>query len=133
MLSTLFMDCTGINNIHRTVHIQTHCFRRTAVEIGYIFLATNPFEGQTKLMLSEKPVNKWLVIHLHYFKIVIFFWLKNSIHLHIMLKFNQQSENLDEAITAHFNIINNHSWHQDHVTCWTNEKKAIGQQSDSRQ
>ena len=45
----------------------------------------------------------------------------------------QQSENLDNAIPAHFDIVNKHSWRQDHVTCWSNENKAIGQQFDNGQ
>ena len=44
----------------------------------------------------------------------------------LMMIFIQQSENLDNPITAHLN----HSQRQDHITCWTNENKAIGQQFD---
>ena len=34
--------------------------------------ATDPFEGQTKLLLFEKPVYSCFVIHLHFFKIFLF-------------------------------------------------------------
>ena len=34
--------------------------------------ATDPFEGQTKLLLFEKPVYNCFVIHLHFFKIFLF-------------------------------------------------------------
>ena len=34
--------------------------------------ATDPFEGQTKLLLSEEPVYNCFVIHLHFFKIFLF-------------------------------------------------------------
>ena len=34
--------------------------------------ATDPFEGQTKLLLSEKPVYKCFVIHLHLKKKITF-------------------------------------------------------------
>ena len=34
--------------------------------------ATDPFEGQTKLLLSEKPVYNCFVIHLLFFKIFLF-------------------------------------------------------------
>ena len=34
--------------------------------------ATDPFEGQTKLLLFEKPVYNSFVIHLHFFKIFLF-------------------------------------------------------------
>ena len=34
--------------------------------------AIDPFEGQTKLLLFEKPVYNCFVIHLHFFKIFLF-------------------------------------------------------------
>ena len=54
----------------------------------------------------------------------------------LMIIFIQQSENLNDAISAHFNFVNHHRYRHDrhdHVTCWTNENQAIGQQFDSWQ
>ena len=34
--------------------------------------ATDPLEGQTKLLLFEKPVYNWFVVHLHFLKIFLF-------------------------------------------------------------
>ena len=44
-----------------------------------------------------------------------------------MNKFNQQSVYLDDVITAHSDVKIMH------LTSWTNENKAIGQQFDSGQ
>lgn len=39
--------------------------------------------------------------------------------------------NLDDVMTIYFDIVHNNRWHQDQVTCRTNDIKAIGKQLDS--
>ena len=53
-------------------------------ENGYVarsrrLRATDPFEGQTKLLLSKKPVYNYFVIYLHLKKIIHSFYL----HIHV--------------------------------------------------
>ena len=69
--------------------------------------ATDPFSGQTKLLLSSNPVYNCFVIHIHFFKIFLF-----TLFSHISIRCYQYPHPSSPRI-----------WktHQYHVTYWTNE------------
>ena len=62
--------------------------------------ATDPFEGQTKLLLSEKPVYNCFVIHFHFFKsFVITLSARIFIRYFSSITSFVKSENLGDAST----------------------------------
>ena len=83
--------------------------------------ATDPFKGQTKLLMSEKPVYNCFVIHLHFFKK----------KLYSLFPLTFQYPRPSSLRIMQFDILT--LWHQYQVTYWTNENKAIDQQFDSGQ
>ena len=68
------------------------------------------------MLWSKKPVYDYFVIHLHFIKTFLFMI---NLSTHISNRCSVKTENLDVASTL---------WRQYHVTYWTNENRAIGQQ-----
>ena len=83
--------------------------------------ATDPFEGQTKLLLSEEPVYNCFAVHLHFLKNFLFTLSMHS-HIHILVRKVRECGRHLDIVTSIY-----------HVTYWTNKNKAIGQQFDSGQ
>ena len=65
---------------------------------------TDPFEGQTKMLLFEMPVYNCFVIHLHFFKTFLIHSFLSHIHLMFSISLSVKS---DDASTL---------WRQFHVT-----------------
>ena len=73
---------------------------------------TDPFEGQTKLLLSEEPVYNCFVIHLHFFLNIHFF------HSHISIRCFKYPRPSSPRIGTTF-------WHCDVNITWLREPMKI--------
>ena len=77
--------------------------------------ATDPFEGQTKLLMSEKPVYNCFVIHLHFLKKNVFTFSTHIYPLDVSKKYPRPSS---PRIGTTF-------WHCDVNITWLREPMKI--------